>query len=427
MMQRCDRRQFMKISATAAALAGMVDATRGEVANAGKITGVRGHKEPVAIAMWDFSWLQRHYPGGEFDDWDAVLDGLVARGYNAIRFDVFPALVAPQPDGRIVETYDFPKVDWKPAMWGNQYSTQINPRHALKEFIPRCIDRGIHLGLSTWFMGPGVEQIEGLDGFVRVWHETLSFLKENDLLHNIYYVDLLNEYPLFNGFTWLRRQMDSHVQAAVEPSEASKAHEWNAKMGNFNDENSRVTYVAFANNAIERLQAAWPELPFFFSQTCHPDADWKVMAPSRMAALDVHNWFVMNGLLANDTGYWENIHTIPANDQQFAHVQAAMMKNWAANKPALVDWMEQHIAEAAAVARQNQKPIGNTEGWGPINWMDHPALTWDLVKETGEICAGLARKHGYQFICTSNFTHPQFPRLWADMAWHQRVTGIIRG
>jgi hypothetical protein len=26
--------------------------------------------------MWDFSWLLRHHPCGEFEDWDAVLDGL---------------------------------------------------------------------------------------------------------------------------------------------------------------------------------------------------------------------------------------------------------------------------------------------------------------------------------------------------------------
>ena len=44
-----------------------------------------------------------------------------------------------------------------------------------------------------------------------------------------------------------------------------------------------------------------------------------------------------------------------------------------------------------------------------------------------EICAGLGRKHDYRFNCSSNFAESQFPRLWADVAWHQRVTGIIRG
>jgi hypothetical protein len=51
-------------------------------------------QQPVAIAMWDFSWLLRHHRTGEFADWDQVLSGLCERGYNAIRIDAFPHLVA---------------------------------------------------------------------------------------------------------------------------------------------------------------------------------------------------------------------------------------------------------------------------------------------------------------------------------------------
>ena len=56
-------------------------------------------KRNTAIAMWDFSWLHRHHPAGSFEDWDRVLDGLVDRGYNAIRMDAFPALVAADSEG----------------------------------------------------------------------------------------------------------------------------------------------------------------------------------------------------------------------------------------------------------------------------------------------------------------------------------------
>ena len=80
----------------------------------------------------------------------------------------------------------------------------------------------------------------------------------------------------------------------------------------------------------------------------------------------------------------------------------------------------------ATFDRQHGKPIGNTEGWGIINWLDHPSLRWDIIKEAAEICAGLGRKYGYRVNCTSNFTHPQFPHLWTDVAWHKRVTELIR-
>ena len=41
----------------------------------------------LAITMWDFSWIERNWPGAGFDDIDKALDELVERGYNAVRID----------------------------------------------------------------------------------------------------------------------------------------------------------------------------------------------------------------------------------------------------------------------------------------------------------------------------------------------------
>ncbi len=420
-----NRREFVGRSGAALLGLGFGAASTAVTSSPKMGSSVSRLKRPVAIAMWDFSWLLRHYPAGEFEDWDTVLDGLVKRGYNAIRLDAFPALVAPDPEGRVIQEHSFPKSDWKPVMWGGQYSTTINPRAALKEFIRRCLDRGLLLGLSTWFFGPSVDRIEASDGFLRVWDQTLTFLKENDLLHNIYYVDLLNEYPLFNGFSWLTRQLDRNLKQQAEKARAEGVHDWTAKPGEYNDEASRSLYIGFANDVLARMQSKWPELDFLFSLTYNGSADWRMMAPS-MAALDVHYWFVMNALLPDQTGYWENIHGLAENDLQFPKVQAALWKNWTGDRPKLIEWMDHNMAEVAEFGKRYQKPVGNTEGWGTINWLDHPALNWDIIKEAGEICAGLGAKHGYRFNCSSNFTHPQFPRLWNDVAWHKRVTAKIR-
>ncbi len=419
------RRDFIKQTAAAALGGWGVEAnSKSLAAEREKVVRISRLKQPAAIAMWDFSWLLRHYPTGEFEHWDTVLDGLVKRGYNAIRFDVFPALVAPDPDGRIIQEHHFPKGDWKPVMWGGQYSTTIQPRQALKEFIPRCLERNLLLAFSTWFFGPGVEGVTGVDNFVRVWDQTLAFLKENDLLHNIYYVDLLNEFPLFHGFSWLTKQLNKNLKQQEEAGQG--VHEWKAKPGEYQDPGSRAFYTGFAREALARLQAKWPELDFLFSLTNNGSADWRIMAPMPMAALDVHYWFVMNPLLPDQTGYWENIHGLAANDSQFPKVQAALLNNWTAHKPKLVQWMDQKMAEVAELGRRHHKPVGNTEGWGTINWLDHAALTWNIIKEAAEISVSLGQKHGYRFNCTSNFTHPQFPRLWNDITWHQKLTEKIR-
>jgi Sugar-binding cellulase-like len=146
-----NRRQFLKETATTLLLGlGTGVPSICPAAPPKMPTSVSRLKRPAAIAMWDFSWLLRHYPTGEFENWDAVLDGLVKRGYNAIRFDVFPALVAPDPQGRVIQEHHFPKSDWKPVMWGGQYSiANTMTRHPARltrasptRFSPACRQNG---------------------------------------------------------------------------------------------------------------------------------------------------------------------------------------------------------------------------------------------------------------------------------------------
>ncbi len=33
-------------------------------------------RKPLAIAMWDYSWILRHHRYGEFENWNKVLEGL---------------------------------------------------------------------------------------------------------------------------------------------------------------------------------------------------------------------------------------------------------------------------------------------------------------------------------------------------------------
>jgi len=70
---------------------------------------------------------------------------------------------------------------------------------------------------------------------------------------------------------------------------------------------------------------------------------------------------------------------------------------------------------------------GNTEGWGPINWYDHPELDWLWVKESAQICIELLQAYpNYKFVCTSNFTHPQHKGFWEDIKWHREMTKKIK-
>lgn len=48
----------------------------------------------LTIAMWNFSWLFMHYPGGAFEDYDKVTDELLEHGFNTIKIDAFPLIIA---------------------------------------------------------------------------------------------------------------------------------------------------------------------------------------------------------------------------------------------------------------------------------------------------------------------------------------------
>ena len=104
-------------------------------------------KNPLAIAMWDYSWILRHHKYGEFEDWNKVLNELAERGYNAIRIDVMPQFIASNGSGKIEHEFRSIKDGWKPSLWGNDYTMSLNPREALLEFLPKCKKYGIPIAL----------------------------------------------------------------------------------------------------------------------------------------------------------------------------------------------------------------------------------------------------------------------------------------
>lgn len=103
-------------------------------------------RQARAITMWDFSWLERRWTGAGYEDWDQVLNGLVERGYDAVRIDAFPHLVHFGGE----KEWQLPPV-WDQQVWGSADVTRVRVLPALIEFIAKCHKRGIRVGLSTWF------------------------------------------------------------------------------------------------------------------------------------------------------------------------------------------------------------------------------------------------------------------------------------
>lgn len=370
-------------------------------------------ENPLAITMWDSTWNLAHYPRGSFEDWDRALDEAVERDYNAIRIECYPHLVARDAQGGRADEFFMHRNNDGLNVWEPNCSIHINPRKELAEFIPKCAERGIYVGLSSWFRGDASgrpRQVEGVEAFVRVWDETLQFVRDEVGFDNIIYVDLLNEYPLWHGWWWLTKQ----IQAAQELDSTTA----------YTDKH-RQLYRTVIHDALGALKQQWPDLDFFVSQTQNAWEDDRDMDYSNFDALDIHLWFAHCHDLSRDTGYYDIVHGYK-DDTQFHIVQKKLTDRWAANRDAYIEWMDKKIAGMCEVARKWKLPIGNTEGWGMMFWCDHPGLNWDFTKEAAEICLTLGAKYGYKFNCTSNYAQPRFG-FWDDVAWHKRMNGIVRG
>jgi hypothetical protein len=211
--------------------------------------------ERFAVSMWDFSWLQRRWePEAEYRDPARVLDQLADRGYDCVRIDAFPHLIAPAKDGTTQRSFVVhPQRDT--FMWGRHQPTEVEPREALVEFVGLAADRGGRIGLSSWFNDDDthrVDQIETPEDYVRVWRPTLALLDEAGLLDQVLWVDLCNEFPLAAWAFQVNHRVFGPREAQEDPCEREWTAEEQAEVGSY-------------LRAVEDLRKEWPRLRYTFS------------------------------------------------------------------------------------------------------------------------------------------------------------------
>lgn len=141
-----DRRVFIRQTAVVAlgSLAAF-DLSKASAKNEMAFAG-KGKISPRAITMWDFSWLERRWPGAGYENWDQVLNELSERGYNAIRIDAYPHLIAENPTKKWLL-----KEVWNQQDWGSPDMNEVQVQPNLNLFLSKCKERDIKVGLSSWY------------------------------------------------------------------------------------------------------------------------------------------------------------------------------------------------------------------------------------------------------------------------------------
>jgi len=398
-----ERRNFLK-KAAALAAASQVGLIAGQSVSYAS-ESIRGNspksKQPRAITMWDFSWLERRWPGAGYEDWALVLDGLTERGYNAVRIDAYPHLIAENP----TKEYTLLPV-WNTQMWGSPDINKVIVQPYLNTFISKCKDRDIKVGLSCWYRQDTdmvLMKIDGPEKMAENWIKTLDSIAKDGLLDDILYVDLCNEWP---GDIWCPYFKN-------DPPEKTWGY-WHT-----------VKSLDFMKRSIELVKSAYPELPYCYSFTGGEPKKYAEGTLSFFDLLEHHTWLaqINDGEFDKAMGYSYDRFS----PESYKNMVANYEKAYYDRKPYWQKQLTDEIQLVARSARAAGLPLITTECWGIVDFKDWPLLKWDIIKELCELGVQTAASTGqWLAIATSNFAGPQFVGMWRDVAYHQKLTSLIR-
>jgi len=349
-------------------------------------------KYPMAITMWDFSWLERRWPGAGYEDWDKALDELKERGYNCVRIDAYPHLIAVDPEKEwMLDPH------WNNQDWGSPAINIVQVQPNLNEFIAKCRDREIRVALSTWWRedtARTAENIKSPRDLANVWLATLKSVEAGGVLDNIEYVDLSNEFPHPAWTPFLPKDFDL---------KSEQGKEW-------------------LTEPVRLLKEHYPDLKYTYSFAGVHDAvdndHW-----SELNFLEPHVWMVQYTDFYKIVGY----NYAPFGGEDYKKMALYGAKTYYENPEKYLNGVRAGVKRAAAWSRQTGLPLGTTECWGIVDYKDFPLLEWDYVKETCALGTTEAAATGrWLYIATSNFCGPQFKGMWRDVEWHQNLTDIIK-
>ncbi|MDN3697504.1 cellulase-like family protein [Vibrio cortegadensis] len=379
-----------------------------------------------AVTMFEYSWMvQRTGLQAEYADWDKVLDEVVERGYDCIRIDAFPHVLKKDADGNRPAEVTFQPI---PAdfMWGNHAEVTVNVAEGLVEFVQKAKDRGIYIGLSSWYNNTVCDRkslMKTPEDYISAWTDVLDLLAENDLLDGIVWVDVCNEFPLNH---WAPHAYSYIAEEPVGTPMDAKALEH--LESDWDEE-----YVARMNEYLvgvpKKLKVKYPQFKYAFSNQCYGEDNFLKGDFSELDMVDPHIWATDDMATAMEIGFFETLepNQFPVGVANMRKKAEAAVKE---DVDVFTDILDERTEKWADAAKERNVELVTTEAWCCVAYEDLSQNghlgEWDWVKAVLETGVDFAIDRGWKGICTSNFAEPHFEGMWQDVEWHKRMTDRIR-
>lgn len=366
---------------------------------------IRGGDLPrLAMANWDHGWLiRRDGRQVEYRSLARSMRELAERGYNALRVDVFPHLIASRPDGVVVDRFD---------VLPGEGACQVQPRKLLLELAGLAREHDIRLWLTSRFL-PDTQArrnfVRRPRDFVDVWLQTLDLLRREGLVDVVAALDFCHEFtsPQTSSGAF-RRLFGRHP---VNPL---------ARLGVWSRHTDEQV-EAYLREVPRALRAVFPEIAYGVSASASTERQLRRLDTTELDFLDSHMWLEDNpavGLLIGSS--------LPGSRLAVARALQSRAAAWVlrTRSQQLLEPLGERLEATAEFARLRRlQPV---VGAGFVRLAVDDQIAVPVLCHLSEALVEVSLVQGFRVLVPTVQARPENIGLWSEIEWHRRVTGMIR-
>lgn len=365
-----------------------------------------------AMASWDYSWLTRRDGRQcEYRNLDRVFQELALRGYNALRLDPCPHLIAPAANGIVVERFDL-LPEGRELRRGLGRSVQVQPRRVLLDLLRCARQYDIKLWLSSWFVADTQARrsfVRRPRDFIHVWAETLGFIEREGFADQVMALDFCHQFPLLPAAAGAHRRIFGGHRANPLPQILS----WSGAV-----EQRIEEYLLEVPRALRTL---FPDYLYGVSAGPALEQALRQLDTSELDFVDSHVWLTDDPRFRVATGDILPVSVPPLVENVRARVGALLYRQ---SRDHWDQRLQARLARQVDFARVRR--VLPVLGEGYIKAGNEQALDWGWVRAVSEQVINDAVDQGITVVNTGIYSRPHSQGFWQDLDWHQRVTARIR-